>query len=75
MQDVLGRLHDCDVLAGHVRQVQTALAPSQQEQSDALDHVLRDLVTECRTLHAHYISRRAAPRRACEQERERPQRL
>ncbi len=75
VQDVLGRLHDCDVLAGHVRQAQTALAPSQQEQSDALDHVLRDLVTECRTLHAHYITRRAAPRRACKQLRERPRSL
>jgi CHAD domain-containing protein len=57
IQDLLGRLHDLQVLAGHVAAVQAD--PSPHVSRDQLDAAAHTLEAECRHLHAKYLS--AAP--------------
>lgn len=56
-QELLGRMHDLDVLASRTRGVQGArgLDPSIPA---ALDALVRGLETECRQLHGHYMGSR-----------------
>jgi CHAD domain-containing protein len=54
-QDLLGRLHDLEMLATSTRQVQSAQSPSNATLSRDLDAVLRALESDCRALHAHYM--------------------
>ena len=57
-QELLGRMHDVEVLIARTRALQgAAKAPSLQLSSD-LDHVVRRLETEARRLHGHYIAMR-----------------
>jgi CHAD domain-containing protein len=82
MQDVLGRLHDMQVLVDHVRRVQAALTPPSVTAWRDLDTLLTGLEQGCRRLHARYVgererlmdicdrlSRRAAPPKASQRRR------
>jgi CHAD domain-containing protein len=58
-QDVLGRMHDLQVLIDRVRQVQASLMPPSVTLWRALDALVTFLDNSCRQLHGRYISRRA----------------
>jgi CHAD domain-containing protein len=55
LQDVLGRLHDLQVLADRVRQVQVSLVPPDITAWRQLDALMTSLDTECRRLHGRYM--------------------
>jgi CHAD domain-containing protein len=54
-QDVLGRMHDIQVLIDEVRQTQAALAPPSVTVWRDLDALVRSLEDDCRRLHARYM--------------------
>ena len=57
-QDLLGRMHDHEVLIARVRGVQgSSQAPNLQVSAD-LDRLVRRLETECRELHGQYMAMR-----------------
>lgn len=56
-QDLLGRMHDHEVLIARVRGVQGSKAPNLRLSAD-LDRLVRQLETECRQLHGHYMALR-----------------
>jgi CHAD domain-containing protein len=57
-QDVLGRMHDLQVLIDRVRQVQASLAPPNVAVWRDLDALIAALENECRRLHARYMRTR-----------------
>lgn len=57
LQDLLGRMHDLEVLIARTRALQSASVPDLQLSAD-LDQLVRRLETEARQLHAHYITLR-----------------
>ena len=58
-QDLLGRMHDLEVLIARTRAVQgTAPAPNLKLSGD-LDQLVRRLEMECRLLHGHYMATRS----------------
>ena len=59
-QDVLGRMHDVQILIDRVRQVQATLAPPSVNVWRALDALQQSLDDDCRRLHARYM--RARPK-------------
>ena len=59
-QDLLGRMHDLEVLITRVRAVQGATEPPTLSLSADLDRLVRRLETDCRQLHGHYMSTRKA---------------
>lgn len=59
-QDLLGRMHDLEVLIARVRAVQGAPQGPTLSLSSDLDRLVRRLETECRQLHGHYMSMRKA---------------
>jgi CHAD domain-containing protein len=59
-QDVLGRMHDLQVLTDRVRQVQASLAPPNVTVWRDLDALLASLEDDCRRLHARYMHVRDA---------------
>jgi len=58
-QDLLGRMHDLQVLIERVRQVQASLAPPNLATWRELDALMASLEDECRRLHARYMRIRA----------------
>ena len=58
MQEVLGRLHDHQILIDHVRGVQASLTPPSVSTWRDLDTVLMSLEESCRRLHARYVRER-----------------
>jgi CHAD domain-containing protein len=56
-QDLLGRMHDHEVLIARVRGVQGSKAPNLRLSAD-LDRLVRRLETECRQIHGQYIALR-----------------
>ena len=71
-QDLLGRMHDRQMLIGRVRQVQAALTPPDSAAWDALDTVINSLEDDCRHLHARYMRMRPALAAVCGQSIARP---
>jgi len=65
-QELLGRLHDLQVLIDRVRRVQGALVPPDLVIWRDLDGVIRELETSCRRLHAKYMHNRAALLQLCD---------
>jgi CHAD domain-containing protein len=65
-QELLGRLHDLQVLIDRVRRVQASLTPPAVVAWRELDVVIRELETSCRRLHARYIHNRPALLSLCE---------
>jgi CHAD domain-containing protein len=58
VQDILGHLHDLEVLIARTRAVQaTSQAPDLRLSGD-LDLLVRHLELECRVLHGHYMAAR-----------------
>ena len=65
-QDLLGRMHDLEVLIARTRAIQgSAHAPNLRLSGD-LDRLVRRLETECRQLHGHYMASRAKLLTVCE---------
>jgi CHAD domain-containing protein len=59
-QDVLGRLHDVQMLIDQVRQTQASLAPPSVTVWRELDTLIASLEDDCRRLHARYMRLRDA---------------
>jgi CHAD domain-containing protein len=57
-QDLLGRMHDLEVLIARTRAVQGAPSAPSLRLSAELDQLVRRLETECRQLHGQYIALR-----------------
>src|SRR5204862_6523000 len=57
-QDLLGRLHDLEVLIARTRSIQSSPGASTLKVSADLDRLVRRLETECRQLHGHYMAMR-----------------
>jgi CHAD domain-containing protein len=66
VQDLLGRMHDLEMLIARTRAIQgCASAPSLDLSAD-LDRLVRRLENECRRLHARYMNERKALLRLCD---------
>jgi CHAD domain-containing protein len=59
-QDLLGRMHDLEVLIARTRAVQGSPIGTNLRLSGDLDRLVRRLETECRRLHGHYMASRHA---------------
>lgn len=57
-QDLLGRMHDLEILIARVRGVQGSSRAPNLRLSGDLDRLVRHLETECRQLHGHYMASR-----------------
>jgi len=66
MQELLGRLHDLQVLIDRVRRVQASLAPPNLTAWRNLDTLVIALEQSCRRLHARYVGERATLLELCE---------
>ena len=58
MQDLLGRMHDLEVLILRVRGLQGSPQAPTLRISANLDHLVRHLETECRQIHGRYVTMR-----------------
>jgi CHAD domain-containing protein len=65
-QDLLGRMHDLEVLIERTRAVQEGLAASNRRGTLELDGLIRALEDECREGHARYMRQRAAILKLCD---------
>jgi len=57
-QDLLGRMHDLEVLIARTRNIQSSPGASTLKVSADLDRLVRRLENECRQLHGHYMASR-----------------
>jgi CHAD domain-containing protein len=65
-QELLGRMHDLEVLIAKIREVQgSPQAPSLRVSGD-LDRLARKVEMECRVLHGHYMASRARLLQVCD---------
>ena len=55
VQDLLGRLHDMQVLQTHIAEVQAGPGSSPTGMHEALELLARHVESECRHLHARYL--------------------
>ena len=65
-QDLLGRMHDLEVLIARTRGIQSSPGASTQQVSADLDRLVRRLENECRQLHGHYMASRGALLSLCD---------
>jgi CHAD domain-containing protein len=65
-QDILGQLHDVQVLLDRIRQLQATLPPSDAVMSRRLDGLMIALENECRRLHARFMHEKAVVVAACD---------
>lgn len=65
-QELLGELHDRQLLIEHLRLTQASLTPRQRRASREIDTVIARLEDECRTLHARYVRQRDSLTRAAQ---------
>ncbi len=66
MQDLLGRMHDLEVLIDRVRATEVEEAAVNRLVALDLDRLVRALEEECRELHATYMAKRGALVKLCE---------
>lgn len=71
-QELLGRLHDQQVLIDYVRREQASVAPSDSRISRELDVLVTSLENRCRGLHARYVRDRAVLTALCDRLPARP---
>lgn len=65
-QDLLGRIHDLEILIDRTRKVQASLPVANRRAMSELDRLIRALEDECRAGHATYMHDRPALLRICE---------
>lgn len=65
-QDLLGRMHDTEMLIDRVRQVQASAAAPALSAWRSLDLLITALENSCRRLHGRYVRERAAIEALCE---------
>jgi len=65
-QDLLGRIHDLEVLIDRTRQVQASLPVTNRRAMSELDKLIRALEDECREGHAVYMHDRPALLKICD---------
>jgi CHAD domain-containing protein len=65
-QDILGRLHDVQVLLDRIRRLQASLTPGDSVISRRLDSLTISLENECRRLHARFMHQKAAVVAVCD---------
>jgi CHAD domain-containing protein len=65
VQDLLGRMHDLEMLIARTRAIQSAGASNLKLSGD-LDRLVRRLENECRRLHVRYMNERKALRGICD---------
>jgi CHAD domain-containing protein len=66
VQDLLGLMHDYEILIDRTRQLQADAAGSDRRLSSELDALIRTLEDECRQLHGTYMRRRDSIVRLCQ---------
>ncbi len=65
-QDLLGRMHDLEILIDRTRAAQASLAPRNRRAMAELDALIRVLEDECREGHAAYMHTRPALLKLCD---------
>jgi CHAD domain-containing protein len=65
-QDLLGRMHDLEILIEHARTMQAKLAPRDRRGMAELKTLIRVLEQECREGHAAYMRARPALLKLCD---------
>lgn len=65
-QDLLGRMHDLEVLIARTRGIQSSPGASTLKVSADLDRLVRRLENECRQLHGHYMAARTTLMALCQ---------
>ena len=65
-QDLLGRMHDLEILIDRARRVQTTLTPRDRRGMAELKKLIRVLEDECRAGHAAYMRARPALLKMCD---------
>jgi len=65
-QDLLGRMHDLEMLIARTRAIQSTSGAPNLKLSGDLDRLVRSLETECRRLHVRYMNERRALRGICD---------
>jgi CHAD domain-containing protein len=66
LQDLLGLMHDFEILIDRTRRVQADLAATDLKLTTELDTLVRALEAECRKDHASYMRRRASILKLCD---------
>jgi CHAD domain-containing protein len=66
LQDLLGQMHDSEILIDRTRAVQAEIAGGDRPLATELDALVRALEQECRRYHAMYMRRRASILKLCE---------
>jgi CHAD domain-containing protein len=66
VQDLLGRLHDLQVLQAHVAEVQSGPAAARPGMHAGLEALARSIEEECRHLHGRYLKSAAIIQSMCE---------
>jgi CHAD domain-containing protein len=66
IQDLLGQMHDYEILIDRTRQLQADVAGSDRRLSSELDALIRTLEDECRQMHGSYMRRRTSIAKLCE---------
>jgi CHAD domain-containing protein len=66
VQDLLGRLHDLQILQAHIAEVQAGSASDRPGMQAALDALARHVEDACRLLHARYLTSAPRLREVCE---------
>jgi CHAD domain-containing protein len=66
VQDLLGRMHDLEMLIARTRAVQGRAGAPNLSLSADLDRLVRRLENECRRLHVRYMNERKALLRICD---------
>ena len=66
VQDLLGRMHDLEMLIARTRAIQSGAGAPNLKLSSDLDRLVRRLENECRRLHVRYMNERKELLRICD---------